>query len=131
MPSANTINKLLLLLLTILIGIGCNDKEKETVSSKPHAIPPEEGVDIVSYLSEAGLDKGTLEAKVKGKLSAPYMLRYQRTDSPYAEFPHTLHVDFFKDSVSMNQRPTIESKLDAHYGKYLMNQNKVYLRDSV
>lgn len=133
MPSASTINKGLFLLLIILVGVGCNDKakEKEKVIIKPHAIPPEEGFDIVSYLSEAGLDKGTLEAKVKGKLTAPYMLRVQRADSPYAEFPRTLHVDFFKDSILQNQRPTIESELDARYGKYLQNQNKVFLRDSV
>ncbi len=40
-------------------------------------------------------------------------------------FPGTLHVDFYNDSMQ------VESQLDAHYGKYLQNQDKVFLRDSV
>ena len=133
MRSANSINKFFLLLLTAVIGFtGCEDKAKNTaVSRGPHLIPPEEADSVVSYLSEGGMDKGVLEDKIKGKLTAPYMRRFQRSDSPYAEFPRTLHVDFYQDSVTMNQKPVIESKLDALYGKYLSAQNKVYLRDSV
>ena len=133
MPSASSINKFFLLLLTAVIGFtGCEDKAKNTaVSRGPHLIPPEEADSVVSYLSEGGMDKGVLEDKIKGKLTAPYMRRFQRSDSPYAEFPRTLHVDFYQDSVSINQKPVIESKLDALYGKYLSIQNKVYLRDSV
>lgn len=78
---------------------------------------PEEGIQIVSYLSEKGV--------VKGKLTAPYMLRYQQADTPYTEFPRSLHVDFYNDSL------IIESRVDALYGKYLPNQEKVFLRDSV
>ena len=121
----------LLLLLTGITAAGCGDKAKTTVTYKPHPPVPEEADSIESYLSEAGMDKGSLEAKVKGKLRAPYMLRFPRADSPYTEFPRTLHVDFFQDSVHINETPVIESKLDAHYGKYLQNQNKVFLRDSV
>lgn len=132
MPSVSLINKCFLLLLTVVIAFAaCQDKEKKAVVYKPHPIPPEEADSVVSYLSEGGMDKGVLEAKIKGKLSAPYMRRFQRTDSPYAEFPRTLHVDFYQDSVTMNQKPVIESKLDALYGKYFSSQNKVYLRDSV
>jgi LPS export ABC transporter protein LptC len=77
-------------------------------------------------MSEPATDSaGKLTAKVKGKLTAPYMLRFQRADSPYAEFPRTLHVDFYNDTMR------IESELDAHYGKYLQNQEKVFLKDSV
>lgn len=62
--------------------------------------------------------------KTKAKLSAPYMLRHQ--DSiPYIEFTKTVHTDFYNDSL------VIESKLDAHYGKYIETQSKVFLRDSV
>jgi len=132
MPSASSIIKSFLLLLTIVAGFAaCEDKPKAKATSRAHPIPPEEADSIVSYLSEGGMDKGVLEDKVKGKLTAPYMVRFQRTDSPYAEFPRTLHVDFYQDSVSINQKPVIESKLDALYGKYLSSQNKVYLRDSV
>jgi LPS export ABC transporter protein LptC len=132
MPSASSINKCWILGLTVVIAFAaCQDKAKKAVVYKAHAIPPEEADSVVSYLSEGGMDKGVLESRVKGRLTAPYMRRFQRTDSPYAEFPRTLHVDFYQDSVTMNQKPVIESKLDALYGKYLSAQNKVYLRDSV
>ncbi|MFY7651546.1 MAG: LPS export ABC transporter periplasmic protein LptC [Chitinophagaceae bacterium] len=76
----------------------------------------EEGKQIESYLSNAG--------KLKAKLSSPLMLRYL-LDSAKIEFPKTLHVDFY-DSLT-----TIESKLDAKYGRYLENDNKVFLKDSI
>ena len=76
----------------------------------------EEGKQIESYLSQGG--------KVKAKLTAPYMLRYQ-ADSPYIEFPNTLHVDFYDSTAK------IESTVDAHYAKYVEFDRKVLLRDSV
>jgi LPS export ABC transporter protein LptC len=126
MPSVSTINKTLLLLLTAaLFGVSCGDKNKQTVRQARQVVP-EEAINIESLLSEPSTDSaGKLAAKVKGKLTAPYMLRYQKADSPYAEFPRTLHVDFYNDTL------LIESQLDALYGKYLDNQNKVFLRDSV
>lgn len=67
----------------------------------------------------------TLSGRAKAKLLAPLMLRVQDT-MPYVEFPKKLHVDFFdKDSAR------VESKLDAHYGKYFESKSLVYLRDSV
>src|ERR1700709_1266620 len=118
MPSVSSINKLLLLLLLAAVsGTGCGKKEKQAkVAIVSHAQLPEEADSIESYLSEPSGTKDSLSAKVKGKLTAPYMLRFQRADSPYAEFPRSLHVDFYNDSMQ------IESKLDALYGKYLQNQ---------
>jgi LPS export ABC transporter protein LptC len=106
-------------IITLTLLCACENKIKDLPSntratSKP---VPEEGQQIESYLSEAG--------KVKGKLTSPYMLRYQKSDTPYSEFPRTLHLDFYNDSLK------IESQMDAKYGKYLQNQSKVYLRDSV
>ena len=46
-------------------------------------------------------------------------------DTIYAEFPKSLHCDFYNDSTQ------IETWLDAKYGKYYEGLNKVYLRDSV
>ncbi len=78
------------------------------------------GVDIArnieSYLSQGG--------KMKGKLTAPVMYRYQDT-LPRVELPETLHVDFYDDSTK------IESQLDAHFARYFETQNKVFLKDSV
>ena len=76
----------------------------------------EEAFKIESYLSQSG--------KVKAKLTSPYMLRYQ-ADSPYVEFPKTLHVDFYNDSTK------VESILDALYAKFFQYRRKVLLRDSV
>jgi LPS export ABC transporter protein LptC len=138
MPSVNSIRnrmslpRLGIFFLSLIVGIGCNEKTNQPVTRKgPHVEIPEEGTNIQAYLSQAGLELGQLQARVKGKLRSPYMLHYQRTDSPYFEFPKTLHVDFFRDSIFVNQKPVIESQLDARYGKYLPNQDKVFLRDSV
>lgn len=76
----------------------------------------EQGVDITSFLSQ--------DALVKAKLTAPLMLRIE-ADTQRTEFPKTLHVDFYNDSTK------IESQLFAKYGRYLENQRKVLLRDSV
>ncbi len=76
----------------------------------------EEAKDIESYLSQGG--------KMKAKLLAPVMLRYQR-DTPKVEFPKSLFVNFYDDSLK------VESKLSAKYGNYFENENKVFLRDSV
>jgi LPS export ABC transporter protein LptC len=106
-----------LVVLTLLYS--CENKIKDLPSNSRNTRTqvPEEGLQIESYLSEAG--------KVKGKLTSPYMLRYQKADTPYSEFPRTLHVDFYNDSTK------IESQMDAKYGKYYQSQSKVFLRDSV
>jgi len=62
--------------------------------------------------------------QTKAELTAPYMLRHEE-NIPYIEFTRTLHTNFFDDSLR------IESKLDAHYGKYNEADSKVFLRDSV
>jgi LPS export ABC transporter protein LptC len=116
------------LLIACITGAACNNNKpaEPAVAGKAHKIIPEEATDLVSLMSEPVKDStGKLGAKVKGKLTAPYMLRFQLLDSPYAEFPRSLHVDFYNDSLKT------ESQLDAKYGKYLSNQDKVYLRDSV
>lgn len=66
----------------------------------------------------------TIGDKTKARLTAPLMLRHQDT-VPYIEFTKTIHADFYTDSL------IVESKMDAHYGKYIETQSKVFLRDSV
>lgn len=122
MLSVNSIPELPYRLFAALLIIGlffssCQNKAKDNGVTLPRQQVPEEGKDIISYMSDSG--------KVKGKLTAPYMLRFQKSDSPYAEFPRSLHVDFY------NASKVVESQLDALYGKYLQGQNKVFLRDSV
>lgn len=66
----------------------------------------------------------TLGDKTSARLTAPVMLRHQ-TSTPYIEFTQGIHADFFNDSL------IVESKLDAHYAKYIETQSKVFLKDSV
>lgn len=96
--------------------ISCENDENVVKNLNRKSINIEEGKQIESYLSQGG--------KVKAKLMAPIMLRYQ-FDTPKVVFPNSLKVDFYNDSTK------IESKLFAKYGQYLENDNKVFLRDSV
>ena len=96
--------------------VGCENKIEEVQNLGKKTMGVEEGINIESYLSQAG--------KMKAKLTAPLMLRFL-LDTPKVEFPNKMHVDFFDDTLA------IESKLDCKYGKYLENDNKVFLRDSV
>jgi LPS export ABC transporter protein LptC len=111
----------------------CGGKAKETPGNGRRQFVPEEATDVESYMSEGDNIAGKLSARVKGKLTAPYMLRFQRIDSPYTEFPRSLHVDFYKtdSNAKANTAPVIESQMDALYGKYYQNQEKIFLRDSV
>ena len=76
----------------------------------------EEATNIESLLSQEG--------KLKARLTAPYMLRYQ-FDTPKVEFTKTLKVDFYGDGMKL------ESKLSANYAMYKENENKVFLKDSI
>ncbi len=66
----------------------------------------------------------TVGGKTKAVLTAPLMLK-EAADTPYIEFPNSIHVDFYND---LQQK---ESTLDAKYARYRENQKVVFLRDSV
>lgn len=89
-------------------------QELNQFTEKKIGIEEAKGVSIIYSLGE----------KTKAKLTAPYMLRHEEA-IPYIEFTKTLHTDFYDDSLR------IESKLDAHYGRYMETESKIYLRDSV
>jgi LPS export ABC transporter protein LptC len=116
----NTPTGLFINIAAVILGcffvLSCENDIKQVQDLNKKAISVEEGKQIESYLSENG--------KVKAKLTAPLMLRYQR-DTPKVEFPHSLHVDFYDDSTNL------ESQLSAKYGLYTVNENKVFLKDSV
>jgi LPS export ABC transporter protein LptC len=94
----------------------CENDMKDIKALTDKRTSIEEGIKIESYLSQ--------QAKVKAKLTAPLMKRFQ-TDSPYVEFPRSLHVDFYDDTLR------VESQLNAKYGKYRESEHKVFLKDSV
>ena len=86
----------------------------ENITSKKIGVEEAKQVNIIYSLGN----------KTKAKLTAPYMLRHQEA-VPYIEFTKTVHSDFYDDSLR------IESRLDAHYGKYMETESKVFLKDSV
>jgi hypothetical protein len=125
MPSASSINnslpikkkyRFLFLPLLASLFFACENDIKSIPALRKKQIGIETGKDIESYYS--------VEAKVKAKLTSPYMVRYL-TDSPYVEFPKTMHVDFYNDTLR------IQTKMDAKYGKYYQYDDRVFLRDSV
>jgi len=95
---------------------GCENDPDVIKALTDKRVEVEEGRNIESFLSQSGI--------MKAKLTAPLMLRVL-ADTVYVEFPNTLHVDFYNDSLQ------IETWLDSKYGKYFERQDKVYLRDSV
>ncbi|MBV9989332.1 MAG: LPS export ABC transporter periplasmic protein LptC [Chitinophagaceae bacterium] len=110
-------------ILTAALASGCffmsaceNDvNEVRALGQKKTGV--DEGRNIDSYLSMNG--------RMKAHLTAPLLLRYQGDSASKAEFPNTLHVDFYNDSAK------IESKLRADYGRYMENEHKVFLRGNV
>jgi LPS export ABC transporter protein LptC len=121
MTSLNKQGYFHVLLTTFIVGVFAFSACVNDVNKVNELFEKKLGVDearnVESYMSQGG--------KMKAKLTAPVMLRYQDT-LPRVEFPNTLHVDFYTDSTH-----AIESQVDARYGKYIESQNKVYLRDSV
>ncbi len=105
-----------ILCLAIFLFSSCENDPREIENWTRKAELREEAKTIESYLSQGGV--------MKAKLTAPLMYRYQR-DTVFTEFPDSLHVDFYDDSVR------VESWLTALYGIYYDNLNKVFLRDSV
>ena len=103
-------------LLLLIISAGCKNDEKAIEDWSKRKVMVDVAKSVESYLSQEG--------KVKAKLVAPLMLKYE-SDTTYVEFPNKLHVDFYDDSAK------IESWVDSRHGKYFETLNKVYLWDSV
>jgi LPS export ABC transporter protein LptC len=94
----------------------------------------ENNVNEVQALSAriGGIDVGkdvsifiSTDGKMTAKLMAPLMRKYLLDSGRMVEFPNTIKVDFYKDSLH------IESKLTANYANYKEEENKVFLKDNV
>ena len=94
----------------------------------------ENNVNEVQALSTriGGIDVGkevsifiSTDGKMTAKLMAPLMRKYLLDSGRMVEFPNTIKVDFYKDSLH------IESKLSADYANYKEQENKVFLKDNV
>lgn len=112
----NDKNTWAVLLIGCLFLFSCENDPREVDMWTARKVMVEEARNIESYLSQGGM--------LRARLTSPLMLRYH-ADTVYAEFPNTLHVDFFDSTLQ------VESWLTSQYGKYFETQNKVYLRDSV
>lgn len=109
------------MIAAIFIGcffmLGCENDVEEVRELGRKRPGIDEGKKINSYLSVNG--------KMRAHLTAPLLLRFQGDSARKAEFPKSLHVDFYNDSMK------VQSQLNAKYGRYLENDAKVFLRDSV
>jgi len=94
----------------------------------------ENNVNEVQALSAriGGIDVGkdvsifiSTDGKMTAKLMAPLMKKYLVDSGRMVEFPNTIKVDFYKDSLH------IESKLSADYANYKEEENKIFLKDNV
>jgi LPS export ABC transporter protein LptC len=104
------------MILSSIPFFGCENNEKDLPQFRKKQVSVDEGKQITAYMSE--------DAHVKAKLTAPFMRRSEM-DSAYIEFPNSLHVDFYNDTMA------IESQMDALYGKWKELEDKVFLKDSV
>lgn len=66
----------------------------------------------------------TIGSHTQARITAPLMLRHIESN-PYIEFTEHIQADFFDESLE------VESKLTAHYAKYMENESKIFMRDSV
>jgi len=110
-------NLLAVLLMGCFFIVACENDPAVIKKYTEKRTAVEEAYKVETFMSQ--------DARMKARLTAPYMLRYLVADSAYVEFPRSLHVDFYNDTMAM------ESQVDALYGKYREWEKKVYLRDSV
>lgn len=104
------------LLISTLTLTSCKNNIADVKALSDTSTAVEEATNVESYLSQ--------NARVKAKLNAPVMLRYQ-SQGQRTEFPKKLSVIFYDAAL----KP--ESFLFANYGRYNENENKVFLKDSV
>lgn len=103
-------------IICCLFFVACENDENVLRERTKKKLGVDEAQKIELLFSQSG--------KLRSRLTAPLMLRYQDT-LPRVEFPNALHIDFFDSTLQ------VESIVDAQYGRYIEGQNKAYLRDSV
>lgn len=111
-----SIKKAAALIMGCFFFMACENSLDKIRDLQRTRLSVDEVKNVTSYLSQGG--------RMKAKLTAPLMLRY--FDSvPRVEFPNSLHVDFYNDSMQ------IESYLDAKKAWYYEQQSRIVLTDSV
>lgn len=117
MQAPTTYIKHTLVLLSACCLFSCENDVNEVMELGKKKPSIEEGKNIDAYMSMNG--------KISGRLTAPLLIRYQGDSAKKSEFPQSLHVDFYNDSMK------VESQVSAKYGEYRENENKIFLRDKV
>jgi LPS export ABC transporter protein LptC len=111
-----SIKKAAALIMGCFFFMACENDMKVIQDLQRTRLSVDEVRNVTSYLSQGG--------RMKAKLTAPLMLRF--FDSvPRVEFPNSLHVDFYNDSLQ------VESYLDAKKAWYYEQQSRIVLTDSV
>ncbi|MSQ38187.1 MAG: LPS export ABC transporter periplasmic protein LptC [Chitinophagaceae bacterium] len=123
--NANMINTLLYkntklavaLLSSCFFMLSCENNVNDVQALSARIGGIDVGKDVSIFISTDG--------KMTAKLMAPLMRKYLLDSGRMVEFPNTIKVDFYKDSLH------IESKLSADYANYKEEENKVFLKDNV
>ena len=105
------------LLSSCFFMLSCENNVNEVQALSARIGGIDVGKDVSIFISTDG--------KMTAKLMAPLMNKYLVDSGKMVEFPNTLKVDFYKDSLH------IESKLSANYANYKEAENKIFLRDNV
>lgn len=103
-------------LALIIVCCSCENDMNAVRAFDKNKMGVEQAYDVETIMSQT--------AHVKGVLTAPYMERHV-TSPAYTEFPNSLRVVFYNDSLVQT------SILTANYGKMDEKENNIYLRDSV
>lgn len=105
------------LLSSCFFMLACENNVNEVQALSTRIGGIDVGKDVSIFISTDG--------KMTAKLMAPLMRKYLLDSGKMVEFPNTIKVDFYKDSLH------IESKLSADYANYKEQENKVFLKDNV
>ena len=105
------------LLSSCFFMLACENNVNEVQALSARIGGIDVGKDVSIFISTDG--------KMTAKLTAPLMKKYLLDSGRMVEFPNTIKVDFYKDSLH------IESKLSADYANYKEEENKVFLKDNV
>ena len=105
------------LLSSCFFMLACENNVNEVQALSARIGGIDVGKDVSIFISNDG--------KMTAKLMAPLMRKYLLDSGRMVEFPNTIKVDFYKDSLH------IESKLTANYANYKESEDKVFLKDNV
>ena len=105
------------LLSSCFFMLACENNVNEVQALSARIGGIDVGKDVSIFISNDG--------KMTAKLMAPLMRKYLLDSGRMVEFPNTIKVDFYKDSLH------IESKLSADYANYKEEENKIFLKDNV